>query len=92
MLDKEALARVLHDAFHHSGRRNAPDFFALHKFERARWQVIAEAILSEISEQGHAIVPMVPTEAMIEAGQRVDGTITANDVYTAMLIAAGDEG
>lgn len=33
----------------------------------------------------------VPTEGMVEAGQAVDGTITAKDVWSAMIAAAREE-
>lgn len=37
---------------------------------------------------GWRLVPIEPTEAMLDAGQAVDGTITARDVYVAMLTAS----
>lgn len=49
---------------------------------------IANATLEAIHEAGYAIVPREPTEAMVEAGQAVDGTITASRVYAAMIEAA----
>lgn len=47
------------------------------------WRALAKAALSALK---------TPTPEMIEAGQAVDGTVSAADVWSAMIDAAVGEG
>lgn len=44
-----------------------------------QWRVEADAILRALSEAGYAVVPVEPTEAMLEAGARAASGVITTD-------------
>lgn len=52
----------------------------------------AEAFISALADAGYAVVPVAPTEAMLDAGEecivRNEDCLLPEDVYFAMLVAA----
>ena len=51
----------------------------------------ADSILTALTEAGFAIVPVMPTEKMLEAYYKGDAPLTAPDCYRFLVSAAKDE-
>jgi hypothetical protein len=72
------------------------DSIGLSGASAAQGEYSADAILTALAAAGYAVVPVEPTEAMCMAGEecivRNEGCLLAEDVYFAMLAAAGETG
>jgi hypothetical protein len=87
----EVMARAAFER-RHKGARNCyawDDFWEENEYQRNHYMNEAQAALAAIKANGFAVVPVEPTEAMIEAGvnemRDPSGLVRA---YRAMLTAA----
>lgn len=86
---KERLARALAKF---SWSVETPDFEVYFAGTRAAWIEQAEDILSELGAAGYAVVPRVPTDAMLKAGLAKAGAASLpDDVWPPMIAAAEQE-
>jgi hypothetical protein len=59
--------------------------------ELARTADEAAAIITALKAAGYAIVPVEPTDEMLEAAEHVPPLFTPCDTYSAMIRASGKE-
>lgn len=95
MTKLEEIARIICDfTGQHQWDDMAADRGQLREFVRQGGYDVNEPTKDDCLEAAHKILSALktPTPTMIEAGQAVDGTVSAAEVYRAMIAAADDGG